>query len=83
MFNSCNWSAKAESDNCILIEIDSAIDITNFKITLKDQFRCLILTKKIDKHKFKICTNTEMPMFADINNSVRYVEKSGSKAYSI
>lgn len=75
------WNAKASGDTCVNIKIDEEIQLDGLEIILKNEFRIEIIKIKIEAHDFSICTNTCRPVFAQIENSVRYVDGSGADAY--
>jgi hypothetical protein len=76
-----DWSVIAESDNCVLVKIKEGVDLNGLELILKDDCRIPIVKLKLETYEVRICTYTGKPMFAEIGHSVKYVDKSGSKAY--
>jgi hypothetical protein len=75
------WSVSADTEHCVHILIDDNIDLEGLELTLINDVRIPILKMKINTREIHICSHTEKPMFAQIGNSVKYVEGSGAEYY--
>ncbi len=78
---STEWHVVAESDECVLVSIDENVDITNLELTLISDTRIPIVKLKVNNREIHICSHTLKPMFAQLGNSVKYVEGSGKSMY--
>lgn len=77
------WDVEAESDECVLIKINSDVDLDGLELTLISDVRQPILKLKVNSTEIHICSHTEKPMFCQLGNSVKYVKGSGSKSYQV
>jgi hypothetical protein len=77
-----DWNVIAESDECVLVTINDDVDISNLELTLISDTRIPILKLKVTSREIHICSHTEKPMFAQLDNCVKYVTGSGKSMYT-
>jgi hypothetical protein len=80
--NSTKWEASVDGEDTILVRIDNDVNIDNLILILIDEFRHPILKIDIDKRIFSLSIDTKSPIFAQIENSVKYVKGSGGNSYN-
>ena len=77
-----DWKVEAESDECVLVTIEDHVVLDGLELTLISDTRTPIVKIKLNSRELHICSHTEKPMFAQIGNSVKYVEGSGKSMYN-
>lgn len=76
-----NWTVSAKGD-CITVDIATTVDITKSKLTLLSEERTPICSMPVTSHTITICSHINRPIFAQLDDSVRYVTGSGAEAYT-
>lgn len=75
------WTVKRENDNCVHAHIDESVDITDLEFSLINDLRQKILTMKVTSHEVYVCSELARPTYAQLGDSMKYVDGSGSEYY--
>jgi hypothetical protein len=79
-----DWSINTETKDgqtCVHAHINESIDISGLEFSLLDEERKLIVRMKVNSHEIYFCTAIGEPMFAQLGDSVKYVDGSGADFY--
>jgi len=77
-----DWNVDIDEDKKIHVVINDNVNIDGLSIILLSEKRTLIQKIDIDSRNMQIsCEDLEMPIFAQINHSVKYVLGSGGNFY--
>jgi hypothetical protein len=80
-----DFKAAVTSETCVLVKIDSDLDITDSTIKILGPARNTLVSVSLSSHEIEICLPTGDPMFAEIvtpyGTSVNYVTGSGYNSY--
>jgi hypothetical protein len=80
-----DFEAVATSKTCVLVKIDSDLDITDSNLKILGPARNTLVSVSLSSHEIEICLPTGAPMFAELitpyGTSVNYVMGSGSDSY--
>ena len=81
-----DFEAVVTSKTCILVKIDSDLDITDSKIKILGPARNILVSVSANSYEIEICLPTGDPMFAELvtphGTSVNYVRGSGENSYT-
>lgn len=86
MIHENNWSVKVESngeETCVHAHLNTDLDITDLSFSLLDDERKQIIKLKVNSHEIYFCTNIGKPIFAQLGDSVKYVDGSGVETYQL
>jgi hypothetical protein len=79
-----DWSINTETKDgqtCVHAHISDSLDISGLEFSLLDEERKLIVRMKVNSHEIYFCTAIGEPMFAQLGDSVKYVDGSGADFY--
>ena len=76
-----DWTVKAIDEKCVEIIINDNVDISGLSLKLIDENRATILKLFITSHKISLCSYTNKPVYAQLDDCVKYVEHSGCDTY--
>ena len=79
-----DWSINTETKDgqtCVHAQIATSLDISGLEFSLLDEERKLIMRMKVNSHEIYFCTAIGEPMFAQLGDSVKYVDGSGADFY--
>jgi hypothetical protein len=75
------WKVARENDNCVHAIIDESVDITGLEFSLVNDLRQKIVTMKVTCHEIYLCSELNRPTYAQLGDSMKYVDGSGSEYY--
>jgi hypothetical protein len=75
------WEVNAITEECIELNIDESVDLTDLTLSILNETRTLVLKLKLSSHHVSLCLPSCNPMFAQIGSQVKYVKGSGSEYY--
>lgn len=76
-----SWSVSADGPNCVKVVIDPSIDLTGLEIKLINDLRQPFMKQKLESHTLTLCSSIDMPVYAQIADSMKYVSGSGDAYY--
>lgn len=80
-----DWVLKVEEHKdygtCIHVIINDNVPIDNLVFRLLDEDRKPIAVTKVASREIYLCTSLAKPEFAELGDSVKYVEGSGKEFY--
>jgi len=85
MIKHSQWLVHTEEKDgqtCIHAHLSEDLDFSNLDFSLIDEDRKTIIKLKVTSREIYFCVNIGEPLFAQLGDSIKYVDGSGIELYS-